>query len=248
MAAAAHAQPAHNVTAVTQPGWRRSRGGGLKQGHPGRPGSAGRGSGRSPRCPWQRRGGRPGAGEVRGFPENKAAAGSQHRRRRGGRVPRSRSSWGREKAKKKHWEFVFYLPGNPGSIPGMSHRDSPARSRCCGRCRAWGRRSSIPQAWGDVGRVTAVWWGGPGPAAELATAHAPAAQSAWPCFNHVAPSSLPGDRAQIPCGWERQVPCPRRTGQPHGSWPLSCITGQASFPSRGWPGSRQRIPQGTSRD
>lgn len=31
-----------------------------------------------------------------------------------------------------------------------------------------------------------------------------------------------------------EPPCPRGTGQPHGSWQLSCgITSQASFPSHG---------------
>lgn len=52
-------------------------------------------------------------GEVRGFPENKAAAGSQRRRQRGGRVPRSRSSWGQGKAQKSTGSLCFISLATP---------------------------------------------------------------------------------------------------------------------------------------
>lgn len=56
-------------------------------------------------------------GEVRGFPENKAVAGSQ---RRGGRVSCSCSSWGRGKAQKAPGVCVL----SPWQ-PRLHHRHGP---------------------------------------------------------------------------------------------------------------------------
>lgn len=119
-------------------------------------GGAGRESGRSSR--WD---GWPGAGEGRGFPENKAAAGCQRgRRRRGGRVPRGRASWGRgeaQKAQKKHKKST-------GSLCFISlETPAPSQARPTGAAgqkallllpEVWSRRgSSILTPWGDI-------WGG----------------------------------------------------------------------------------------
>lgn len=52
-------------------------------------------------------------GEVRGFPENKGAAGSQRHRQRGGRVPGSCSSWGQEKSTKSAESLCFISLATP---------------------------------------------------------------------------------------------------------------------------------------
>lgn len=91
----AHGQRHHHHTA-------RSGGGGPKQGHPNQPGSVGWENGRCTRCPRHaERDGRE-QGEVRGFPENKAAAGSRH-------------CW--------RWEGEFPAPAPAGV--GKRHKKAP---------------------------------------------------------------------------------------------------------------------------
>lgn len=58
------------------------------------------------------------------------------------------------KKHKKHREFVFYLPGNPGSIAGTAHGGGLAKRRCCRRRRVCGKRSGIPYGWGDIWGVS----------------------------------------------------------------------------------------------
>lgn len=91
--------------------------------------------------------------DLRGFPENKAAAGSQHCLRRGGGLTLSSCSGQGEESGGSR-EFMFDLPGNSSSITtpgggrgeGIPQRDSLAETRCCKRCRARGS----PYPWGGI--------------------------------------------------------------------------------------------------
>lgn len=187
-AAPAHPQPAGNVTAAKEPQWSQagtSRLAGVhRDGEEPPPSSARQRDGRE-------------QGEVRGFPENKAAAGSQHRGEGESPAP---LQLGSGKMHKKRREFVFYLPGNPSSITGVAQPKRPAAG---GGETGAGAAASCTHGVTFGGCHSGVT-GGPGSGAEQVTVHPLAALSAWLCFHHMAPSSLLGDRAQIPCA--RLVP------------------------------------------
>lgn len=57
---------------------------------------------------------------------------------------------GVEEKHKKHRVFVFYLPGNPGSITGMAHRGGPAKPCCCGETESWGAGTAASHRHGVV--------------------------------------------------------------------------------------------------
>lgn len=150
---AAHPQPACNVTVATPPGWHR---GWWPQAGTSRLAMAGRGL-------WGWRAGEAPTALGTGMAGSRGKSGDFQRTKRllaasiaGGGEGESPSPApaGVGKKHKKHREFVFYLPGNPGSIPGMAHGGGPAKTRCCRRRRVQGRRSSIPYAWGDIWGVS----------------------------------------------------------------------------------------------
>lgn len=139
----------------------------------------------------------PGAGGSQGI--SREQSGCWQPAPRGGRVPRAAPAGVGENAQKAPGVCVL----SPWQ-PRLHHRGGPAKTSCCGRRRDGGRRSSIPYTWGDIWGVSQWCDRGPGSGAERVTVHPLAALSAWLCFHHMAPSSLLGDRAQIPCA--RLVP------------------------------------------